>query len=45
MALFVVIGIVIAAIAIIPAAEEYWNTRMDKGSLIKFLDNVFMVIL
>lgn len=45
MALFVVIGIVIAAIAIIPAAEEFWNTRMDKGSLIKFLDNVFMVII
>ncbi len=45
MALFVVIGIVIATIAIIPAVEEFWNTRMDKGSLIKFLDIVFMVVI
>lgn len=45
MAVFVVIAIVIAAIAIIPAVEEFWNARMDRGSLIKFLDNVFMVII
>lgn len=45
MALFVVIGIVIATIAIIPAVEEFWNTRMDRGSLIKFLDIVFMVVI
>lgn len=44
-ALFVVIGIVIATIAIIPAVEEFWNTRMEKGSLIKFLDIVFMVVI
>lgn len=45
MALFVVIAIIIAAIAIIPAVEEFWNTRMNGGSLIEFLDNVFMVII
>lgn len=44
-AVFVVIGIMIAAIAIIPAVGEFWNTRMAKGSFIEFLDVVFMVVI
>jgi len=45
LALAVVVGIIIAAIAIVPAIGIYWESKTEAGTFLEFLDVVFTVVI
>lgn len=44
MAVVVIIGIFVAVIALVPEGMHYWQTRMQPGAFVHFLDAVLEVV-
>ncbi|MBE6015487.1 MAG: hypothetical protein E7241_09025 [Lachnospiraceae bacterium] len=44
-ALFVLVGIIITIIRLVPSVEEYWNQRMETSAFTAFLERVMALVI